>query len=265
MLVSVAAAQRRRFFSSLIQRCAKMHRRLKGGSMTSLLVVPGMPATGQARKAREKVEKYRHLTEDQKAKLLHALETQSGGGGRVPGPQELRTEVVEELMSITDGQVVLRAQRDPVTGGVSVDPQLSVSRIGSRAYAPAIAELAPLVRLELAQAEDAKRFGAGASDPAVQRSLRRAAVVAAALPQPQRTVCPLEEQVVQLMALQKGLLDEVPPAQVPARLQQITEGVKEMCPEAMREVAATLRLTEAAKAAIDEALATPSPAAVGDV
>jgi hypothetical protein len=47
MLVSAAAAQRRQFFSSLIQRAAKMHRRLRGGSMTLMLVVPGSPATGE--------------------------------------------------------------------------------------------------------------------------------------------------------------------------------------------------------------------------
>lgn len=46
MLVSAAAAQRRRFLSSLIQRAAKMHRRLRGGTMSMLLVTPGVPARG---------------------------------------------------------------------------------------------------------------------------------------------------------------------------------------------------------------------------
>jgi hypothetical protein len=117
MLVSAAAAQRRRFISSLIQRAAKMHRRLRGGSMTMLLVTPGVPARGEVRRAREKIEGYRHLRPEQKAKLLAALDAKAaadggGGGARQLGPQELRTEVVEELMSITDGQVVLQAARD---------------------------------------------------------------------------------------------------------------------------------------------------------
>ena len=38
-----------RFFSSLIQRAAKMHRRLRGGTMTLLLVTPGVPASGERR------------------------------------------------------------------------------------------------------------------------------------------------------------------------------------------------------------------------
>lgn len=37
-----------RFFSSLIQRAAKMHRRLRGGSMSMLLVTPGVPASGES-------------------------------------------------------------------------------------------------------------------------------------------------------------------------------------------------------------------------
>ena len=58
-------------------------------------------------------------------------------------------QVIEELMSIADGQVVL--QRDSATGAVGVNPQASISRIGSRAYPPALAELAIDLRFELAQ------------------------------------------------------------------------------------------------------------------
>ena len=52
-------------------------------------------------------------------------------------------------MSIADGQVVL--QRDSATGAVGVNPQASISRIGSRAYPPALADLAIDLRFELAQ------------------------------------------------------------------------------------------------------------------
>jgi F-type H+-transporting ATPase subunit alpha len=273
MLVSVAAAQRRRFFSSLIQRCAKMHRRLKGGSMSALLVVPGSPATGNSvsRQAKEKILKYKHLTEEQKIKLITALEKQQSdsntttsstnsqkkGGPKGPVPEELRTEVVEEFMSITDGQIVLRAVRDGPTGGVSVNPQLSVSRIGSRAYAPAIASLAPQVRFELAQAEDADKFAADkGSVAAAERAQQRAAAIAAALPQPQRTVCPLEVQVVHLLALKIGLLDGIPAVEVVKRLDALTDAVKTSCPEALKEIEQTQRLTATAEAAISEALAT---------
>ena len=56
---------------------------------------PTLP-TGEARRAREKIAAYKHLSEAQKAKLLAALEAKerAGGAGRQPGPQELRTEVI---------------------------------------------------------------------------------------------------------------------------------------------------------------------------
>ncbi|PRW45016.1 ATP synthase subunit alpha [Chlorella sorokiniana] len=267
MLVSAAAAQRRRFFSSLIQRAAKMHRRLRGGSMSMLLVTPGVPASGEARRAREKIAAYKHLSEAQKAKLLAAIDAKerAGGAGRQPGPQELRTEVVEELMSITDGQVVLRAQRDAATGGVAVDPQLSVSRIGSRAYHPAMEVLAPQVRLDLAQAVDAARYSTSMDDPAVEKAMMRAAVVAAALPQPPHTAVPLEQQVVQLLALQRGFLDGVAPEQAAAELDRLSAAVAAAAPAAVAEVAETRQLTAAAEAALLEALQAASQRAGSSV
>ena len=70
----------RRFFSSLVQRAAKAHRRLKGGSTTMLLLLPGVPASGEpppaAGAARNAAEGYKHLSEEQRAKLKAALERQ---------------------------------------------------------------------------------------------------------------------------------------------------------------------------------------------
>lgn len=54
-------------------------------------------------------------------------------------------------MSIADGQVVLQREEGCSSGRVAVDPQASVSRIGSRAYPPALADLAVQLRFELAQ------------------------------------------------------------------------------------------------------------------
>jgi F-type H+-transporting ATPase subunit alpha len=285
MLVSAAAAQRRRFFSSLIQRAAKMHRRLKGGSMTMLLVSPGLPATGMSKTAADKIKKYKHLSEEQKAKLLAALEKQENNSDSSSSSNsnsdseehsspsssssvELRTEVIEELMSITDGQVVLMKQRDSVTGGgVVVNPSLSVSRIGSRAYPPALEELAPQVRFELAQAADALKFSANSTSvssletdeeeqqgEAGHKAATRAAVLAAAMPQKIGTTVPLEDQVVQLLALQRGVLDDVEVDKVQEKLREVTRMARQGAPKAMQEIAETKRLTAASKLALLEVL-----------
>ncbi len=61
-----------RFFSSLIQRSAQVHRRLGGGSMTLLAILPGQPAKGERQPAAT-AEDYPNLTPSQRDKLLAAL------------------------------------------------------------------------------------------------------------------------------------------------------------------------------------------------
>lgn len=86
MLVSAAAAQRRQFFSALIQRASKMKRSLGGGTLTLLLALPGVPATGQRTLApthrmmapsADAMAAYKHLSEDLKTKLALALASQA--------------------------------------------------------------------------------------------------------------------------------------------------------------------------------------------
>ena len=135
-------------------------------------------------------------------------------------------QVVEEFMSIADGQLVLHpptphslhapgsSQQPEANGqqvsasqddaapawqrltGCNVDVSASVSRIGSRAYPPALAMLAPSIRFDLAQAVDAQRFGTDRSETGLHHHhLQRAALLRAALAQPVRQPVPLEEQV----------------------------------------------------------------------
>lgn len=80
--------------------------------------------------------------------------------------------------------------------GSNVDVSASVSRIGCRAYPPAMATLAPSIRFDLAQAVDAQRFGTDQTETGLHHQhLQRAALLRAALAQPVRQPVPLEEQV----------------------------------------------------------------------
>ena len=83
-----------------------------------------------------------------------------------------------------------------------MDVSASVSRIGSRAYPPAMAMLAPSIRFDLAQAVDAQRFGTDRSETGLHHHhLQRAALLRAALAQPVRQPVPLEEQVRSCVSL----------------------------------------------------------------
>ena len=75
MLVSAAAAERRRFLSGLVQRAAK---RITGGTLTLLLALTGSPASGEVTaatrgRAPPPLEQYKHLSDDLKAKMAKAL------------------------------------------------------------------------------------------------------------------------------------------------------------------------------------------------
>jgi hypothetical protein len=75
MLVSAAAAERRRFLSALVQRAAK---RRSGGTLTLLLALPGTPASGERTAATRgrtppSLDQYKHLSEELKAKMAKAL------------------------------------------------------------------------------------------------------------------------------------------------------------------------------------------------
>ena len=70
-------------------------------------------------------------------------------------PGEMVTEVVEEFISIADGQMVLGERS--ASGPYVVNPKLSITRVGTRAYHKALVDIAPQVRLDLAQAEDARK------------------------------------------------------------------------------------------------------------
>ncbi|CAL8468619.1 g8159 [Coccomyxa elongata] len=250
MLVAASAAQRRRFFSSLIQRAAKLHKRLGGGSLTLLPVLAGAPARGEGRPAA--VAQYKHVSEEQRAKLQAALETARRDQLRSQQEGCVRTEVLEEFMSIADGQVVL--QRESGSGRVTVDPQASVSRIGSRAYPPALADLAVQLRFELAQAVDAARFGHDPDAAALREQASFAEQARAALAQTPGHPVPLEEQVATLYALQSGFFRDVSPSNVPLRQSIFIQSLRRSKPGVLRDIASTQQLTDEARAGLGDAL-----------
>ena len=111
---------------------------------------------------------------------------------QTPGSSQ-QPEASEQQVGAHEGDATPAWQK--LTGS-NVDVSASVSRIGSRAYPPAMAMLAPSIRFDLAQAVDAQRFGTDRSETGLQHDhMQRAALLRAALAQPVRQPVPLEEQV----------------------------------------------------------------------
>ncbi len=116
------------------------------------------------------------------------------------------------LISITDGQIVLdtglfnRGQKPAVNVGTSV------SRVGGKTQARALRQAAESLRLEYSQfleLEIFTRFG-GMPDARVKRQLARGQRVRAVLAQGRHAPLRLVDEVALVLALQAGALDEAP-------------------------------------------------------
>ena len=56
-----------------------------------------------------------------------------------------RTDLIEELMSISDGQIVVHRAEGTSGDSIEINYRQSLSRMGTRAYYPAMQDLAPQV------------------------------------------------------------------------------------------------------------------------
>jgi F0F1-type ATP synthase alpha subunit len=247
---------------------------------------PSPPAAAAALTPEALAERYPSLSDEQRRKLGAALArraadaaaaaaaapsspSSSAAAAASRGGHELRTEIVEEFISISDGQAVMDPAvaasssgpdeapegRAPSAGPAfyALNPRLSITRIGGRAHDRALAELAAQARLELAQAGDAAEFGAGAAstDDALAARARR---LAAALVQPAGVPTPLEETALLLFAVKRGYADAVPEGEMRAWAARAVSFVRQVAPRALREVAATRLMTAAAEKGIADAL-----------
>ena len=124
----------------------------------------------------------------------------------------LSAYIPTNLISITDGQIVLDAKLFQEGQKPAVDVGKSVSRVGGKTQAPALREAAKDLRLDYAQfleLEVFTRFG-GLVDSRVRKQIERGQRIRAALNQPQYAPLDLATEVALMLALQNGLLDEIP-------------------------------------------------------
>ena len=133
---------------------------------------------------------------------LPIIETQAG---------DVSAYIPTNVISITDGQIYLESDLFYSGQRPAVNVGLSVSRVGGAAQVKAMKEVAGTLRLTLAQYRELAAFAQFASDldAATQRQLRRGERLTELLKQPQYTPLPAEQQVIQLLAGNSGLLDDL--------------------------------------------------------
>ncbi|WP_298351774.1 F0F1 ATP synthase subunit alpha [Rhodoblastus sp.] len=161
------------------------------------------------------------------ARLLErsAKLSQAKGGGSITALPIAETDagnlsayIPTNLISITDGQIVLDARLFHEGQKPAVDVGVSVSRVGGKTQARALREAAASLRLDYAQfleLEMFTRFG-GMPDSRVRAQLARGARIRATFSQTRHEPLRLAEEVGMIAALQSGLLDALPLDKLPA-------------------------------------------------
>ena len=123
----------------------------------------------------------------------------------------LSAYIPTNLISITDGQLVLDARLFHADQKPAIDVGTSVSRVGGKTQAPGLRTLTASFRVEYAQFLELElftRFG-GMSDARVKAQLARGERLRALLAQPQYTPLRLADEMALAFALREGLLDAV--------------------------------------------------------
>jgi F-type H+-transporting ATPase subunit alpha len=168
----------------------------------------------------------------------------------------LSAYIPTNLISITDGQIVLDARLFHRGQKPAVDIGTSVSRVGGKTQAKALREAAESLRLDYAQfieLETFTRYG-GMPDARVKAQLDRGARTRAVLAQPQHAPLRLADEVALVIALQAGLLDPVPVAAIDDLRAGLGAALDRDAPDAVKQIESRGSLDDAGKAAVREAI-----------
>src|ERR1700733_4910100 len=148
------------------------------------------------------------------AKLAPAL----GGGSLTALPiaetdaGNLSAYIPTNLISITDGQIMLDAALFAANQRPAVDVGLSVSRVGGKAQLPALLNVSGRLRLDYSQfleLEMFTRFG-GAAEPRVKAQVVRGERIRALITQPRFAPLRPVDEIALLAALADGVFDSLP-------------------------------------------------------
>jgi F-type H+-transporting ATPase subunit alpha len=135
---------------------------------------------------------------------LPIIETQAG---------DVSAYIPTNVISITDGQIILELDLFNAGQRPATNPGISVSRVGGAAQTRAMKAVAGTLRLDLSQYRELQafaQFGTEDLDAATRRQLERGARLTELLKQPQYAPLTLAQQVTVLFAGTRGHLDDVP-------------------------------------------------------
>ncbi|MBV8593544.1 MAG: F0F1 ATP synthase subunit alpha [Caulobacteraceae bacterium] len=186
------------------------------------------------------------------------LSPELGGGSLTALPVaetdagNLSAYIPTNLISITDGQIVLDSHLFAANQRPAIDVGLSVSRVGGNAQTGAMRKASSHLRLDYAQfleLEMFTRFG-GLSDDRVKAQIARGKRIRAILTQPRFAALRLSDQVALLLALAEGVFDPLPEEAVESVRERIAAYLDAHAGESVAAIAKTGALDDKTRAAL---------------
>jgi F-type H+/Na+-transporting ATPase subunit alpha len=178
---------------------------------------------------------------------LPIIETQAG---------DVSAYIPTNVISITDGQIVL--DTDLFNSGIrpAVNVGLSVSRVGFSAAPKAMKQVGGTLKLDLAQYREMAAFAQFGSDldPASQRLLHRGERLTEMLKQPQYSPLSMEREVVLIFAGNQGYVDKLPVDQVRPFERELFPYMESKHPEILEEIKTKRELSDDLRARLTKAL-----------
>jgi len=161
---------------------------------------------------------------------LPIVETQEG---------EVSAYIPTNVISITDGQIYLQPGLFAAGQRPAVDVGISVSRVGGSAQIKAMKSVAGRLRLDQAQFKALEAFAQLGTelDPATQAQLDRGYRVMEVLKQDESDPYPVEDQVVVIFAVTRGLMDKIPVPKIRDFEKKLLQYLKESHPEILKSIA----------------------------
>ncbi|MCI6159135.1 MAG: F0F1 ATP synthase subunit alpha [Selenomonadaceae bacterium] len=178
---------------------------------------------------------------------LPIIETQAG---------DLSAYIPTNVISITDGQIML--ETDAFNSGIrpAINVGLSVSRVGGSAQIKAMKQVAGTMRLDLAQYRELAAFSQFASDldKSTRAQLDRGARMVETLKQNQYSPLLVQDQVMVIYTAVKGFLSDIPVEKVVDFQNDFLKFMQTQHPEVGQKIAEQKKLNDALEADLTKAI-----------
>lgn len=169
---------------------------------------------------------------------------------------DLSGYIPTNVISITDGQIMLESEMFYSGVRPAINVGLSVSRVGGSAQIKAMKQVSGRMRLDLAQYRELAAFAQFGSDldKATKAQLDRGARMVETLKQAQYSPLVIEDQVMVIYTAVKGYLEDVPTAQVVKFHSAFLKFMHSNHPEIGKAISEKQKLDDELEAALKKAI-----------